>query len=555
MEKGTVIEGEVLPTSQMNLQGFLQIPAVRQVSILLGVAAAVAAGVAIVLWSQAPSFTRLYSDLQPADAADVVDALRALDIEYRLDTDTGTVLIPESRLHAARLELASQGLPQGGGIGMESLKEQPTLGQSQFRETALYQHALEAELARTISFIGSVRDARVHLALPKQSAFIRDRKPASASVMLSMFRGRTLETDQAASIVNLVASSVPDLTIANVTVIDQHGRLLSSGDENTMERATNRQFEIAERLENNYKRRIEELLTPLVGAGRVRAEVVADLDFTEVEETRELFDPANAAVVSESVTANESTNGEGAVGGIPGAVGNQPVEAGGAPAGDANQGTGSRSTSNSATRNFEVDRTVSHTRPQVGTIRRLSVAVLIDDSPVVVADPAADADADAGDDAEAAAPPAPTLTPEDIERFTALIREAVGFDEARGDTVAVVNAAFLATEAMPEPEEPGLLDNPVLIDGLKQVLGALLALAVAFGLVRPMLKSLVAGEARGPGVALAGSAQVLSPSGGGGAIVPTPSFDEKVAAAKNISAHDPAKVAQVVQKWVASDES
>ena len=320
-----------------------------------------------------------------------------------------------------------------------------------------------------------------------------------------------------------------------------------------MERATNRQFEIAERLENNYKRRIEELLTPLVGAGRVRAEVVADLDFTEVEETRELFDPANAAVVSESVTANESTNGEGAVGGIPGAVGNQPVEAGGAPAGDANQGTGSRSTSNSATRNFEVDRTVSHTRPQVGTIRRLSVAVLIDDSPVVAADPAAAADA--GDDAEAAAPPAPTLTPEDIERFTALIREAVGFDEARGDTVAVVNAAFLATEAMPELEEPGLLDNPVLMDVLKQVLGALLALAVAFGLVRPMLKSLVAGEARGPGVALAGSAQVLSPSGGGGAIVPTPSFDEKVAAAKNISAHDPAKVAQVVQKWVASDES
>ncbi len=555
MDKGTVIEGEVLSTNQMNLQGFLQIPAVRQVSILLGVAAAVAAGVAVVLWSQAPSFTRLYSDLQPADAADVVDALRGLDIDYRLDTDTGTVLIPESRLHAARLELASQGLPQGGGIGMDSLKEQPTFGQSQFRETALYQHALEAELARTISFIGSVRDARVHLALPKQSAFIRDRKPASASVMLNMYRGRALETDQAASIVNLVASSVPDLAIANVTVIDQHGRLLSSGDENSMERATNRQFEIAERLENNYKRRIEDLLAPLVGADRVRAEVVADLDFTEVEETRELFDPANTAVVSESVTANESTNGEAAVGGIPGAVGNQPVEAGGAPAGDANQAGGRRSTSNSATRNFEVDRTVSHTRPQVGTIRRLSVAVLIDDSPVGNGDAESPADADAGEDGEAAAAPAATLTPEDIERFTALIREAVGFDEARGDTVAVVGATFMAAEQLPEPEEPGLLDNPMLTDIIKQVLGALLALAVAFGLVRPMLKSLVAGEARGPGAALAGSAQILTPSGGAGALVSTPSFDEKVAAAKNISTHDPAKVAQVVQKWVASDET
>lgn len=540
MEKGTVIEGETVPMEQMSLQTVLQIPAVRQVSILLGVAAAVAAGVAVVLWSQAPSYTRLYSDLDATDAAEVVDALRALDIEYRLDTDSGTVMIPESRLHAARLELASQGLPQGGGIGMESLKEQSTFGQSQFRETALYQHALEAELARTISFLGAVREARVHLALPRQSTFIRDRKTASASVLLNLYRGRDLEADQAASIVNLVASSVPNLSSSNVTVIDQQGRLLSSGSDGWNDQVTNRQFQFAERVERNYKRRIEDLLTPLVGAGRVRAEVVADLDFTVAEETRESFDPASSAVVSEAIVQNESVNGGEDVGGVPGAISNQPVEAGGQPNGETTDSVASRTSNNSSTRNFEVDRTISHTRPQLGSVRRLSVAVLIDDTPT------------ADDDAEEAT--AATLSAEDIERYTALIKEAVGFDEARGDTVAVVNAAFQPLPEAPEAEPPGVFDNPVVTDILKQVLGVVLALALGFGLVRPMLKSLVAGAgrpaigARSQAVATAG-AQYATPN----AAIPGPSFDEKIAAAKNISAHDPAKVAEVVRKWVASD--
>ncbi|MDX1480339.1 MAG: flagellar basal-body MS-ring/collar protein FliF [Woeseiaceae bacterium] len=543
MDKGTIIEGETVRTSEMNLQTVLQIPAVRQVSILLGVAAAVAAGVAIVLWSQKPSYTSLYSQLDGADAAQVVEALRAANIDYELNAQTGTVMVPESRLHAARLELAAQGLPQDAAAGMDSLREQPTFGQSQFRETALYQHALESELARTISVIGAVREARVHLALPRHSGFIRDRKTASASVMLNLYRGQELADDQTASIVNLVASSVPDLAANNVTVIDQHGRLLSSGEESWSDRITATQFKFAERVERNYKRRIEDLLTPLVGPGRVRAEVVADLDFTVSEETRESFDPANTAVVSESISENESVDGALEPGGVPGALSNQPPEAGGSAA-EATAVAANRSSS-SATRNFEVDRTISHTRPQLGTIRRLSVAVLIDDRPAG-ADAAGAADAAAADSA---------LSEADIERYTALIKEAVGFDEARGDTVAVVGAAFQPLPEAPAAEPLGLLENPVVTDSLRQILGAVLALALAFGLVRPMLKSLLAGGGGGARAAGGSSAVAMAGAsiGPGGAAIGAPTFDEKIAAAKNISAHDPAKVAHVVKKWVESD--
>jgi len=536
----TIIEGEATPVTQLNLQGVLQIPAVRQVSILLGVAAAVALGVAIVLWSRTPGFTNLYSNLDGADAAQVVDALRAADVPYKLNTETGTVMVPEAQLHAARLELASQGLPESAGVGMDSLKEQPTFGQSQFRETALYQHALEAELARTIAFIGSVRDARVHLAIPKQSAFIRDRKQASASVMLNLFRGRELASDQAASIVNLVASSVPNLLADNVTVIDQNGRLLSSGGEAMADRATTSQFKITERLEEKYQRRIEDLLTPLVGAGRVRAEVVADLDFTVSEETRESFDPANSAVISESVTQNETLSGEVEAGGVPGALSNQPPEAGGVVADAEVESAASRSAS-SSTRNFEVDRTISHTRPQLGSIRRLSVAVLVDDSPA--------ADAPAAEGEEAAA----TLSAADIERYTALIKEAVGFDEARGDTVAVVNAAFQPTPEAPEMEPPPIWENPAVTDWSKQILGVILALALGFGLVRPLLKSLLAGGPTGGANTVTVSSGTVAQFQQPNAALSGPSYDEKIAAAKNISAHDPAKVAQIVKQWVGND--
>lgn len=544
MDNANVIEGTALPPpSTMNLTTVLRIPAVRQVVLLIGVAAAVAAGFAIALWSQKPGYTQLYADLAASEAADVADALRAADIDFKLNASTGGILVPEASLHEARMQLASQGLPQSASVGMSLLSEQQSFGTSQFMELARYQHALEAELARTISSLGAVQDARVHLAIPKQSSFIRDQKAASASVLLHIYRGRNLEQDQAAAVVNLVAASVPDLQPKNVTIIDQYGSQLSTGDGMSAGAQATSQFKYAQRLEQTYKSRIEDLLTPLVGAGRVRAEVVADIDFTLTEEARESYDPNNTVVRSEQISEDLRTGTDAASGGIVGAVSNQPPEATGLAPGQAVAAEEAevRNSSRSSIRNYEVDRTISHTRPQAGTIRKLSVAVLIDQSP-----------ADGDDEVT-------PLSDDELARYTTLVREAVGFSEARGDSVVVLGETFRRVDAAVDVEPPPIWENPGIRDALKQILGALLVLAIAFGVVRPMLKSVVSSS-----TAAAVSGEYLASGGqgfpaaagqfaGAGRAVPLPSYDEKVAAAKNISGHDPARVAQVVKKWVAAD--
>jgi len=542
METGNVIESTVVPSSQLNLAGVLRIPAVRQVISLIGVAAAVAAGFAIVLWSQTPQFTQLHGDMSPAEAAEVAEALQSADIDYKLNSN-GTVLVAESHLHEARLQLASLGLPQGSAAGMDIMQEQSSFGVSQFMESARYQHALESELAQTIASLGAVREARVHLAIPKQTAFIRDIKGASASVLLQLYGGRVLESDQASAIVHLVASSVPNLIASDVTLIDQHGRLLSSGAEQAAGAQAATQFKFSRRLEETYKQRIEDLLTPLVGAGRVRAEVVADIDFTYTEETSESFDPARTVVRSEQISEDLSSGAATVASGIPGAVSNQPPEATGI---DPNivstefQQVEPKNSSRSSTRNFEVDRTIRHTRPQSGALRRLSVAVLIDDTPVEGAETQT------------------TPTSSDVERYTALVKEAVGFNEARGDSVVVLNEAFRAAEPVEDFEPPALWERPGIIAGAKQVVGAILVLAIAFGIVKPMLSGVVSGGSAisgeyigAGGFSGAGGAAQLA---GGTAAIPGPNYDEKVAAAKNITGNDPARVAQVVKKWVSIDE-
>ena len=541
METGTVIESTAVDTSQLNLASVLRIPAVRQIMLLIGVAAAVAVGLAVALWSQSPGYSQLYGDLDAPNAAAVADALQSAGIDHKIGA-SGAILVPEAQLHAARLELASQSLPSGTGSGMDLMQEQSSFGVSQFMENARYQHALEAELARTISALGAVREARVHLAIPKQSAFIRDNKGASASVLLHLFGGMGLEAGQASAVINLVASSVPNLHVDNVTLIDQHGRLLSSSGEQTAGAQAATQLKYKLELEENYIGAIEDLLTPLVGVGRVRAEVAADIDFTYTEETSEIFDPNRTVVRSEQTSENQ-TNGSGALaGGVPGALSNQPPQATGAqPVATEAEQVSPRNSSRSATRNYEVDRTIRHTRPQSGAVRRLSVAVLIDNTPV--------------EDDETQT----TLTDADIERYTALVRQAVGFDEARGDTVVVLNESFRPAEPIEEVAPPPLWERPALVDAMKQILGAILVLAIAFGVVRPMLRNVMSGGGGGVsgqlvtagGQLTGGGAQV---GGGGVAAIAGPSYDEKVAAAKNLTGHDPARVAQVVKKWIATDE-
>lgn len=546
MDNTNVIEGTVVPTSQMNLASVVRIPAIRQVILLIGVAAAVAAGFAIVLWSRAPVLTPLYSDLSGSEAAEAADALSSTDIEFEIDSSTGNVLVPKSKLYEARMKLSSQGLPVGEAAGMSMLNEQSNFGTSQFMERARYQHALEVELGRTISSIGDVIDARVHLASPPRTSFIRDQKKASASVMLQLRSGAALDADNASAIVHLVASSVPDLTAKNVTIIDQFGRLLSSADEPALEAQATTQFRYARKLEETYRSRIEQLLTPLVGAGRVRVQVDADVDFTVAEEARETFNPANTVVVSEVVN-EENRSGPSQAAGIPGALSNQPEEAS-ASAADveaaaATEQSETVNTSRSASRNFEVDRTVRHVRPQAGRINKLSVAVLVDDSTT------------AGEGEATGAP----LSDADVARFETLVKEAVGFNEARGDTVVVVNAAFRSVEPLEAVEPPAFWEKPLLVDVMKQVLGAALALALVFGVVRPMLRGVLASNSGVPAEYLGAASTAASTAGGpqiagAAAAIAPPKYEEKVAAAKNITGHDPARVAQLVKQWVSTDE-
>ena len=552
MDNNNVIDSTATPVPQFDLSGVMRIPAVRQVMLLVGVAASVAAGFAVVLWSQSPGYTQLLGGLDTADAAEVAETLRNADIEHKLDTSTGVVFVAESRVHDARLELAAQGLPQGGGSGMGMLDEQSSFGVSQFMEGARYQHALEAELARTISHLGAVSDARVHLAMPRQSAFVRDKNSASASVLLTLYRGHELEPDQAAAIVHLVAGSIENLSARNVTVIDQNGRMLSTTGSQGVDAMASRQFRQTQRIEDEYRRRIEDMLTPLLGAGRIRAQVSVSMDFTVTEETRESFDPAGAVVRSEQINEQERRADAGAEG-VPGALTNQPPQAADATvAAD----TEPLSSTRSSTRNFELDRTVSRTKPQSGTISRLSVAVLVDDSPLDAGDSAAEA---TGDDAESQSS-ASAVSAEDLTRYEALIKEAVGFQEARGDTVVVMNAPFRDFGELPLVDEPAFWEQPLFREVGRQLAGVALVLALGFGLVRPLLRGLLTSS--GPNAEYLGSGPtvVLSPNGvpqmsGGGALaIPAPSYDEKVAAAKNISGHDPARVAQVVRKWVDNDE-
>ena len=520
---------------QIQLANVLRIPAVRQLSLLVGVAVAVAAGFAVVLWSQTPDYSQLYSGLEERDAAAVVDALRTSGIEYEVNAATGAIMVRADDVHSARMQLASQGLPQTRSVGMDSVGDQSSFGVSQFMETARYQHALESELSRTIKSLRAVQEARVHLAIPKQSAFIRDQQKPTASVLLHLYGGQQLEAGQASSIVNLVAGSIAGMMPADVTLIDQFGRLLSVGEAMSDDAMTANQFKMTRALEQDYGQRIEQLLMPLLGAGSVRAEVVADLDFTIVEETRESFDPQSQVIRSEQVSEEQRKAGEGLDGGVPGALSNTPPEAGGVTNAD---GTTTASTINSsrrATRNFEMDKTISRTRAPTGTIRRLSVAVLIDETAIA--------------DGEA-------LTEPELERITALVREAVGFSAARGDTVEVLSAPFRQLPAAEPVDGPALWEQPAVREIGKQGLGVVLALVLGFGVVRPMLKSIVSPSQGGLNQLLpsadssaAGSAQLEAPGGAGSGL----SYQEKVAAARNITGHDPARVAQVVRKWIDND--
>ena len=440
------------------------IPGMRQLLLLVGLALSISIGVTAAFWLRAPTYSLLYSNISDREAGEIVEFLSNSEIPHELDRKSGAVLVAADKLHEARMKLASQGLPRGTGVGMEMMDGDSGFSTSQFMENARYHHAIETELARTIGSLRPVQYARVHLAEPKSTVFLRQKKQPSASVFLSLFPGRHLEESQVRSIVNLVASSVPELESGQVTVVDQQGRLLSSPSDSPEFEREARQFEQTRRLESTYVSRIHELLSPMLGPNRVRATVTADLDFTVREETRELFDPDNAIVRSEEVSENRQTGTGLLSGGIPGALSNQPPteaaeEQAQGPAENAKTSKAPLNESSKRTRNFEIDRTLSHTQEPTGKITRLSVGVIVDDKRVIDAD------------GETISEP---LSTTELEEITNLVKGAVGFDESRGDTVSISNASFYQP---PEPEaleEPGFLESMDLQGILKQVLSAAL---------------------------------------------------------------------------------
>jgi flagellar M-ring protein FliF len=511
-------------------------PAVKQILLFVGVAAAVAVGVAMALWSQGENYTPLYSGLADRDVGEITAQLDGANIPYKVDSGNGSLLVPADRKYQVRMQLASSGLPRGAGFGIEDMPDRTSFGQTPFMENALYVRAVETELARSIGSMQPVESARVHLALPPQSVFLRQKREPSASVMLKLFSGRRLDDSQVQAVVHLVASSVPDLTPSRVTVVDQSGALLTSPNDDSTSALTSSQFEYRKQIEEEYSQRIQSLVGSIVGPERVRASVAAELDFTQTEQTRESFDP-NVQMVRSEQTNEDTRRGDG-VQGVPGALSNQPPQVATPPAGTTAETTEQPvSSSRSQVRNFELDKTVSHTRQAVGAIRRLSIGVLVDNKP-----PA---------QARGASTP---LTEQEITSLTALVKQAVGFDEARGDTISVINSAFQPQPQIAEPAAPPIWQNPQIWSIARQVFGGLLVLALAFFVLKPLMQMLTRPQPIAP-VPLGGEfAAQLQPVIVGGRPMALPmGYDDRMAAARSVAGQDPRQVAQVVRSWVAED--
>lgn len=547
------------------LTGFGTLPLYKQLGLLIALAASVALGVAVALWGQKPNYSMLYGGLTQKDTSAIVDSLTSGAILYQLDPSSGAVMVPADQLQKARLRLAAEGLPRGEGMGSDMLEKGSDFGTSQFMEKARFDRATEEDLARTIATFSNVQSARVHLALPKQSVFVRNRQKASASVVLKLYPGRQFDQSNVGAITHLVAASVPQLDPNQVTVVDQQGRLLSKGGDSNDMLVTSDEFEYNRKLEQHYQDRIAELLSPIIGDGGVRAQVSAELDFTNTELTEERFNPDLPAIRSEQTTEEENKGGATA-GGVPGALSNQPPAAGtvaptpGAVPGAIASSTTESGPSNSSkrqTRNYELDKTISHTRVASGAIKRLTVAVVLDDKQVV------------GENGELSKK---KLTADEIKEFTTIIKEAIGFDGARGDRVNLINAAFQVPVPPAPIPPPGIMEQPWVMDAAKIAGSVFGVLILVFGVLRPLMKALadngeaIAASARAlPSsaqepedfagmVGLSGDQLKLARGKASEHMAVAQNYDNNLATAKTLVGQDPQRVAQVMKGWLGAVE-
>jgi len=467
-------------------QPFHKTPMGKKVVIGGGIAAVLAVVAAIWMWSQTPDYRVLYANYSDKDGGAITASLDQMGVKYKFSEGGTAILVPAEQVHDLRLKLASQGLPKGGNVGFELLENQK-LGVSQFVEQVNYQRSLEGELARSIQSLGSVAGARVHLALPKPSVFVRDQQKPTASVLLNLQSGRALDPGQVSAIVHLVASSIPELTIGNVTVVDQNGSLLS---EQAAKAAGSKmldptQLKYVDQVQQNIIKQVESIIKPLVGEGNVRAEATAEVDFAQVDTAAEMYkpnSPPEPQAIRSQQTSESSQGGAGASG-IPGALSNQPPGVntapidGQPPAEQAPAATGP--TRKDSTTNYEVDKTIRYEQRPMGGIKRLTVGVVVNHRRSV--DPAT---------GKVTVRP---LAAAEVAQINELVKQAMGYNEARGDTLNVTNAPFdgvdKPAEAVVEPDwwrDPA--NFPLFKDLGRYAFVAAVIAFLYFRFLRPLLR-------------------------------------------------------------------
>ena len=534
-------------TLSSRLPAWTRIPPQQLLALLLVVATAIALMAGGWMWSTAPEYKVLYSNLSDRDGGAVTASLTQMNVPYKFAEGGGALLVPSEHVHDVRLRLATQGLPKGGITGFE-ITDNPRFGQSQFAEQLSYQRGLEGELQRTIQAMQAVQSARVHLALSRGSAFLREQAKPSASVLVHLYPGRTLEPSHVAAIVHLVSSSVPDLGTKNVTVVDQNGGLLSGEGAAAAGGIETKQLKYRQDTELGYVKRIESILGPLLGASNVRAQVSADIDFSEVEEAQEIYKP-NQKPEEATVRAQQSSETGSAASnqgsGVPGALTNQPPAQATAPVvappgADTPAGAAAASAATQrrdSTVSYEVDKSIRHTKIAQGRMKRLSVAVVINDRKLTDA---------------AGKTTSKPLTDAEKQNVTELVKGVMGYDEKRGDTVSVINSAFNLAPAEKAVDVPLWKDPSMLGMGKeagRYLLIAAFVLFLVFKVLRPMVKTLASPPAPPPGpdvALLAGPADAV-------AIPELDRYGAAVQNARQIAKQDPKAVANVVKNWVGND--
>ena len=548
------------PASPNWLQRLSALDRAQRMRLGAGVALLVAAAVAAVVMGRQPDYRVLFSNLGDKDGGAVVAQLSQMNVPYKYSEGGGAILIPAERVHDVRLRLATQGLPKGSVAGFE-LMESNKFGMTQFQERLNFQRGLEGELTRSIQALSSVQSARVHLALPNQNGFFREQQKPSASVLVSLHPGRILDRAQLAGIVHLVASSVPELAPSAVSVLDDTGKLLSQSPDSAAGAEINaQQLLYVQQLEQQYSRRIMDILEPVVGRDNVKAQVTAEVDFSQTESTSEQFrpnqTPDSSAVRSQQVLESRGSSTKTATG-VPGAVANQPPAPSAAPINGANpapnaggqQGTEEQTNKRESTTNYEVDKTVKVVRGSTGAVKRLSAAVVVNYQSAE----------DKGKTVTKA------LTPEQIEQMTALVRETIGFNRERGDSVNLMNTPFQVT-AVPTADTP-LWKQPEVVDLAKTFawpVGAVLfAALVLMGLVRPALKGSAPAKAAAAKPVAGGQLDALEAETPERPALAAPSRKDEVLPAtpeqlrledaRVLAKENPVAVANILKTWLNGD--